>query len=75
MRAKSRELLLYPQPTNNIKRTQHTQTWRVLREADPDIVEAVLERADHLRDPRVAPLEHPEVRDGREALRAALVLP
>ena len=51
------------------------QTWRVLREADPDLVETVLERADHLRDPRVPPLEHPQVRYGCHALRTALVLP
>lgn len=47
----------------------------MLCKADPNLVEAVLERADHIRDPGIAPLEHSQVRDGRQALRTALILP
>lgn len=61
---------LAKQPTHNSTK----QTWRVLGKAGADLVEAVSQGADHLGDPLVSSLEHPQVGDGSEAQGTALVL-
>lgn len=57
------------------RQTDREHTWRVLGEAYADLVEAIPEGVDHLRDPLVPPLERPQIGDVSQALGAALVLP